>query len=311
MDTNLNIVNNRTHYFEFDLVVEGLDDADAKVCFVILSQPFDMTFHCKRVGDNKWGLELPKLAFIEPTTYQVKITAVIDGYFFEAHRGTINITKSADVYVKTEDTKMKVESRKEEPKKPQPAPAPTTVKEQRVVKPAANEGDQVTRDQVREIVSRLKASETQPLTEETKPVENKKKPVVSKKVETPKDDPLAEARKTAQKLFNEGKVKHSPQGKSDDKVKQIISEYNKEKQQQKQREREKQRRLAEEAKKKEALELVANAKSKQPQPVSEEVEVNEKDAKAKAVLESISKKPETAEQAQPTVKFKKSGTVVK
>lgn len=317
MDNHLLIVNNRSHYFEFDLTVEGLDDADAKVCFTILSKPFDMQFHCERVSGTRWGIELPKMGFMSPSTYTFTVTAVIDGYFFEAFRGNITVSKSHEVYVNKEDAVMKVESR-QQPKpqrtsKPEPVEETTEVEPEgdngRVVQPAANEGDNITRSQVHDIITRLTASDKTAAVSEAKTQSPEPEPKPEAKTK-PQDDPLAEARRIASKLLKEEKkTGDSALAKTDNsKVKSIIREHK-----QKEAER-KQRRQLKEQKQHEAAIQKTNAPVKKETPgvLTESVkkpDTSERDARARAVLESLSNKEHDEAVAAPA--FKRSGRVVK
>lgn len=306
MENHLQIVNNRSHYYEFDLHVEGLDDTITKVCFNILSEPFDMAFHCKCVGEHKWGIELPKMMYLQPTTYTFTITAVIDGYFFEAFRGILTVSKSPEVYVRAEDMKMKLGRREEPVQEQQPAEPvakkPTTEK----VEPA-QPTDSVSSDDIKEIISRFGKAETTP-----------KQPVKEAKTEPPKQsapakqypkpDPLEAARKIANKLLNEEKkTGDSALTKTEDtRVKDIIREHKKQEADKKAREQARRQRLNEEAKKKEQAakkEEVLTESTKQPQQLSE------RDAKAKAILESVKKEDTTPQKSSPA--FKRGGTVVK
>jgi DNA polymerase III gamma/tau subunit len=311
MSEQLIIVNSREHYFEFDLVVEGLDDSDAKVCFNILSQPFDMCFECKRVKPGKWGVDLPKMQYLVPTTYTFTVTAVITGYYFEAHRGEITVSKSPEIYVKREDMQMRVESRAADAPKPvTEEPAPTTpvkpkakdhVPEKRVVQRPARPGDNVTEDQVKDIISRLTSSET--IIEDAKPAPAKK-PVDVKPLAD--QDALTEARRVAKKLLAaEEKTGDSALAKTSDKdVKQIIREHKRqEAEKKKRREIQLERKNAEAKKAAPAKPVITEGA---PKAASVQIDA-EADARAKAVLESFK-----AEPAKPsTAAFKKGGKVVK
>jgi hypothetical protein len=266
-----------------------------------------MQFHCKRVEDTKWGIDLPKMQFMAAGTYTFKVTAVIDGYYFEAHRGTLNVQKSPEVYVKTEDAKMRVESREVEkpaPKKSEPVPEqkiePVDSTNGRVIQEPANEGDNVTRDQVRDIISRLTKSED--VTEEQKPVAK------SEPVAKPEADPLAEARKVARKLLSEEqKTGASALAKTDDsKVKNIIREHKK---QEAERKKLREQQLAQQharARKQTAAVVKQNPPEPASTPIAEKD--NERDARAKAVLESLHKEEKAT---APAPKFKRGGKVVK
>lgn len=111
---NIIVTSNKSHYFEFDIVIEGLDAVDPSVRFTILSSPYDISIPCKPLGQHKWSLDIPVLAFMEITTYKFCISVVVDGYYFEAHKGTFTLTKSPEVYVRTDDVKQVVKSKEPE-----------------------------------------------------------------------------------------------------------------------------------------------------------------------------------------------------
>jgi len=106
MDSNIILVNNKSQYFEFDLVVEGLDSADCKVRFTLYSNPYDISISCTPKGQDKWCFTIPPLPFMEITTYNFCISAVVDGYYFEAHKGILTLTKTPEVYVRGDDLKQ-------------------------------------------------------------------------------------------------------------------------------------------------------------------------------------------------------------
>jgi hypothetical protein len=97
MENVITIVNTRENPLDFDIVIQGVDSADAQVKFIIETNPVHFGFPCTRGEGDKWNVVLPPLPHIERVSYNFHIEIVVDGYFFEPYRGTINVTAEPEV----------------------------------------------------------------------------------------------------------------------------------------------------------------------------------------------------------------------
>jgi len=100
MDNVITITNVRKNDLDFDLSIEGIEDANAKVRFVIKTDKVDFAFPCTRDG-AKWSVEIPEMVQLERTMYPFCIEVVCEGYFFEPMKGQVNVVGSADIYAST------------------------------------------------------------------------------------------------------------------------------------------------------------------------------------------------------------------
>lgn len=321
MEHNIFITNSKAEHFDFDLEIKGLSGQDVSVRLVLHSDPFNMMFPATSLGEGKWTLEFPAMPFLEPSTYKFLIEAVVDGYYFPAHEGTMTVSKSPEVYVKKDDVTMKVRNKKVTVADTEPATKPEEekVKPATTPQPAPSIGD----DKFKEIIDRLKkggaenpdAKKEEKKSEPEKAEDKKEEP--KKEDVKEKEDPLAAAKRKADELLTEtpkAKKKETPAKKAPaktkadpDKVRQIIAETKQEQQQRKERETQRKQRLNEEAKKKAEA---AKQQEKKEEIVAEEKKPSEKDLAAKAILESA-KKPVENQQPQKKVAFKKGNTVTK
>lgn len=101
MDGIFSINNRKTNYFSFDLEIEGIDAKDAKPRFVIKYRPdYCLMFDCTHDDGDRWNVEIPELPFLERTTYNFVIEVIVDGYYFEGAKGTLNVVGTPEVYVR-------------------------------------------------------------------------------------------------------------------------------------------------------------------------------------------------------------------
>lgn len=337
MDQNIHIRQDTTETYEFQIAVSGLNASDMQARFVIHSDPFLMSFPCEHKTKETWTVELPKMAFIDPTTYTFTIEVMVDGYFFEAHRGSVTVVKSPEVYVKKSDSTVKIKNRSDN----LPTPATTSQQttkgkdEQPVIQPAADsvpEPKPVTTskesgsDRFQEILNRIKQTtgtdedEEKSTNSKTDNVTSKEETVVKKaeKEEDNKSDKKKEPTKTKAKTTKTKDSKKEPSIKTENKndkkaidhnrVKQLIAESRKERLERMEREQLRQQRITE--KYQEKQQNTAIQPKEEPEIIEENDKTpNEKDAKAKAILESTKKTYEAA--PEPSVRFKKGKTITR
>jgi len=96
MENVVSIVNTRENPLEFDISIQGVDDNDTTVKFVIETNPVHFSFICHK-EDGKWVVVIPPLPHIERVSYNFHLEIVVDGYYFEPYRGTLNVTAEPEV----------------------------------------------------------------------------------------------------------------------------------------------------------------------------------------------------------------------
>ena len=97
MENVVSIVNTRENPLEFDISIQGVNDSDTSVKFVIETNPVHFTFPCRKGEGDKWVVDIPPLPHIERVSYPFHIEIVVDGYYFEPYRGTLNVTAEPEV----------------------------------------------------------------------------------------------------------------------------------------------------------------------------------------------------------------------
>jgi len=132
MDNVISINNLKDNTIEFDIETQGFDKTvDISVRLVVSANPVVFAFNCIKEMD-KWVCKIPAMAYLTPSAYPFVIEVIIDGYFFEALRGILNVTISKDVYVKipkSAKTIVPPDSSKEEEEETPTKPTTPKVKE--------------------------------------------------------------------------------------------------------------------------------------------------------------------------------------
>lgn len=101
MDNIVTINNTKNNVLAFDISIQGLATDDIRVWFDIKTGNMDIRFECSKKENDSWEVTIPPLPFIDKTAYSCSVSVVADGYFFEPMVGTLNVTGSAEVYVKS------------------------------------------------------------------------------------------------------------------------------------------------------------------------------------------------------------------
>ena len=117
MSNVVSIVNSKASKIDFDLEVDGLSDKGLDVRLSIKANKYSIVVPCKG-KDGKWACDVPALEHLDKGTYKFMIEVIADGYYFEAMKGTLNVTGTHQVYAKTPE-KLKPEAKKEAPPKPE------------------------------------------------------------------------------------------------------------------------------------------------------------------------------------------------
>ena len=116
MDKNINIIKTKANIIEFDLDIEGVEANDEKVNFVIEAKEYDFSIPCKKLGGKKWSVTIPEMDSLETTLYKFHIDVITSGYHFMPFEGTLNVIKSAELYVKNIENKSVKSTATEKPK---------------------------------------------------------------------------------------------------------------------------------------------------------------------------------------------------
>jgi len=90
MDNIVTITTAHNNELEFDLSIDGLNDADAVVHFIIETSTHELSFPCNRNG-VKWDVSIPSMHSLDIATYPFAIQVVVDGYFFKPLTGHVNV----------------------------------------------------------------------------------------------------------------------------------------------------------------------------------------------------------------------------
>lgn len=104
MNSNIiTAINTKENTLEFNLTIQGLDSNDVSVRLIVETENIEFGFCCskKEGSSDVWEVTLPKLPMLEKTAYPFKITVVADGYYFEPHKGTLNLVGSQEIYSTT------------------------------------------------------------------------------------------------------------------------------------------------------------------------------------------------------------------
>lgn len=105
MEKNINIIKTKPNDIEFELEIEGVDANDEKVNFVIETKDVDFSIPCKKVNGKKWSVTIPEMKHLDATLYKFHINVLTNGYYFKPFEGTLNVVKSAEIYVKNVENK--------------------------------------------------------------------------------------------------------------------------------------------------------------------------------------------------------------
>lgn len=123
MDNVISVLHSKDNVIEFDLTMEGIELNDLEVKLMVEAKDMQLGFVASKKDGDTWKVKVPKLPFLEQSAYPCYIEVHADGYFFEPFKGTLNITKSAEVF--SSDPKNVTFGPKEEEKKEEkPKPAP-------------------------------------------------------------------------------------------------------------------------------------------------------------------------------------------
>lgn len=122
MDKIVSIVNQKPTELEFELEIDGLSPKNVKVHFCLITKEYHMSFVAKKGKGGKWSVTIPALPHLAKGAFPYHIEVVADGYYFEAAKGTANVSGSFDVYVKNPEKVHPGVVKQETPKKVEKKP---------------------------------------------------------------------------------------------------------------------------------------------------------------------------------------------
>jgi len=224
MDKNINIIKTKANIIEFDLDIEGVEANDEKVNFVIEAKEYDFSIPCKKLSGKKWSVTIPEMDSLETTLYKFHIDVITSGYHFMPYEGTLNVIKSAELYVKNIENKSVKSTATEKPK------SDTTEKPkiQKPVQKAKEEEEVVTKKATsKKKVPELKLLKSEVNKQKDKEENNKEKgPAPKKVVKTEIDKIASEIVKDSIKKDSKAKAPAPKKVKSD--IEKLASEITKE-----------------------------------------------------------------------------------
>jgi hypothetical protein len=91
MTEMISIVKTRDNELEFDINITGAQKKAPQVRLVIEHGKIDYTFECKNLKGEKWVCAIPPMPQLTKTSYSFRLEVIIDGYFFEPYRKTLNV----------------------------------------------------------------------------------------------------------------------------------------------------------------------------------------------------------------------------
>ena len=100
MDNVVTITNTKENILDFQIDINGVNPDDMKVRFVVETNLAEFGFVAVK-EDKKWVVTIPPLPILEKTAHNFRIDVIVDGYYFEAMRGMLNVTGSVDLYTTT------------------------------------------------------------------------------------------------------------------------------------------------------------------------------------------------------------------
>lgn len=105
--TTIKINPGKNSDLEFDVMIQGLDQADLPIVkFVITSEAAgcDYAFRCVKVdaaddqtAKHRWLAKLPALAHIKENQVKFHVEVIVDGYYFEAAAGFVTLVTDPSV----------------------------------------------------------------------------------------------------------------------------------------------------------------------------------------------------------------------
>jgi hypothetical protein len=108
-DANIQINPNKSTELEFDVIIQGIEDANLPIVrFVIVSaiDDCDYSFKCSKVeGEkSKWLARMPAFPQFKVNTSKFRVEVIVDEYFFVPAEGEITFITAPEVKFKSKNT---------------------------------------------------------------------------------------------------------------------------------------------------------------------------------------------------------------
>ena len=97
---NVTIVNGRENELEFDINIQGANKKEPMIRFVIEGKPINFGFHCQHGEADNWSAIIPAIPQLKNKSYPFRLEVIVDGYYFEPFRGTVDVIAEPDVSAK-------------------------------------------------------------------------------------------------------------------------------------------------------------------------------------------------------------------
>lgn len=199
MTETISIVKTRNNELEFDINITGAQKKVPVVRLVIENGGVNYTFDCKNLKGDKWVCAIPAMPQLTKKSYPFRLEVIIDGYFFEPYKKTLNIipdpiVKSGKVAEKHPEKPVVKKDTKPAPAKKKPAAAkPVVAKEEvHIPEPIMDEPTvEVPQDDFADMASAWLNREKPVVSEADKKVKNViKDAMTAKPVVVPEPEPV-------------------------------------------------------------------------------------------------------------------------
>ncbi len=140
---NVTIVEGRVNEIEFEMNLSGVNKKEPAVRFVIENKSMNYTMIAKHGDGDNWAVSIPVIPNLKNKSYPFRLEVIVDGYYFEPFRGTVDIV--AEPVVKTANVGashpaepvvkgVSVKGEEEKKAKPKRKPAKKKVVKQKPIK---------------------------------------------------------------------------------------------------------------------------------------------------------------------------------
>lgn len=136
MKNLITISNVKENVLEFDVEIKGIDTDETTVRFIIEVNKMKLSFDCEKGKEEKlWSVKIPALSILETTSYPFHIDVIVDGYYFDAMKGSINVVGTHEIYTtKPKNITLAPFKKKEEKVDKKPTKEKSSTKDKKVVK---------------------------------------------------------------------------------------------------------------------------------------------------------------------------------
>jgi len=98
MENVVPLIKSQQNELEFDITIQGIKSEEPKVRFVIEASPILYSIECSKTENDKWSVMIPPIRGLsEYTSHPFHLEVIIDGYYFEPHRGAVEFKSEPEV----------------------------------------------------------------------------------------------------------------------------------------------------------------------------------------------------------------------